>query len=329
MLVAMILVGGLTRLTDSGLSITEWKPITGALPPLSTADWQSEFHKYQQIPEFLLQNSAMSLAEFQAIYWWEWGHRLLGRLIGLVVAIPLVIFWVLGFFDRPLKIRLVILFLLGGLQGFLGWWMVSSGLGGLGALLDVSPYRLVIHLGMALVILAISQWTWLDVARTSRRQGWQAERQMGRYSVGLLGLLYLQILLGGFVAANDGGLVGNTWPLIEGGLLPQSYGDLSPFWRNGFEDPMIAQFQHRIGAYLVLIFGLAFGWASLRQKTPELRRFGVWIVGLIGLQVVLGIWTLLAVSPIHLAIAHQFLALLTFMAMVNAAHACSKVQRTS
>ncbi|MBL4616418.1 MAG: COX15/CtaA family protein [Robiginitomaculum sp.] len=329
MLIAMIVVGGLTRLTDSGLSITEWKPVTGIVPPLSAEAWQSEFEKYQQIPEYKLQNKSMSIHEFKGIYWWEWGHRVLGRTIGFVVLLPMIFFWLRGMLCTGLKLRLSVLFVLGGFQGYLGWWMVHSGLGGLGDLLDVSPYRLVIHLGMALIILGLTLWTWMDIRLSEHRRYWQTQSNLTRLAWFLLVLVFAQLLLGGFVAGNDGGYIANTWPLIDGGLVPASFGDLQPFWRNWFENPLVAQFNHRIGAYLVLIVTLAYLWQVFKQKKIELRLFGLLVATVISLQVLLGIWTLVAVSPIPLAAAHQFLALLAFLSVLGAVHASSRYYRSS
>ncbi len=329
LLMAMIVLGGMTRVTDSGLSITEWKPVTGVVPPLSEAAWQQEFQKYQQIPEYKLQNTHMDVNDFKAIYWWEWGHRLLGRAIGLVVLLPLVFFWVRGFLSTGLKVRLAGLFVLGGLQGFMGWWMVSSGLGGLGDLLDVSPYRLVAHLGLALIILAISVWTWMDLMLTSKRKGWKVSSSLLATAWVLLGLVFVQFLLGGFVAGNDGGLVANTWPLIDGALIPASYGDLLPLWRNWFEDPLITQFHHRMGAYIVLIATIFLVWKSRKEPQAELRRSIFWVGLVIVAQILLGIWTLLAVSPISLALVHQFLALVSFLVVLNVTHGGSRLQRSS
>jgi len=324
MLMAMIVLGGMTRVTDSGLSITEWKPVTGAIPPLSEAAWQAEFDKYKQIPEYKLQNTHMDLPDFKAIYWWEWSHRLLGRAIGLVVLLPLIFFWARGFLSAALKVRLVGLFALGSLQGFMGWWMVSSGLGGLGDLLDVSPYRLVAHLGLALIILAVSVWTWMDIKFAPKRLNWQMSTTLATTAWVLLGLVFVQFLLGGFVAGNDGGLVANTWPLIEGGWMPTTRGDLLPSWRNWFETPIITQFHHRIGAYLVLAVALFLFWQSKREPQQELHRAAVLAVLVILAQVILGVWTLLAVSPIILALSHQFLALICFLLVLNIVHAGSK-----
>jgi cytochrome c oxidase assembly protein subunit 15 len=329
LLIAMILLGGMTRLTDSGLSITEWKPVTGALPPLTLSGWQAEFAKYQQIPEFKLQNSAMTLGEFQAIYWWEWGHRLLGRLIGLVVIVPLVLFWIRGYLSRSLKPRLVVLFLMGGFQGFLGWWMVSSGLGGLGDLLDVSAYRLVIHLGMALLILGLTFWTFMDVRWCRGRRDWRASLSNARLSWFLLALLFGQFLLGGFVAANDGGKLANHWPLLQTSFFPETYGDLVPFWRNWFEDGLVAQFHHRIGAYIIALVTAWFVWRLRKERFPALRRLGVGVGAIILAQIGLGVWTVLAVAPMHLAVAHQFLALVSFLVVLNATHACSRYYLSS
>ncbi len=314
-LVAMIVVGGATRLTDSGLSITEWKPVTGALPPMSEAAWQEEFQKYQQIPEYKLQNRGMSLSEFKGIYYWEWGHRLLGRLIGFVVLIPMLIFAARRQIKPALGRRLLLLLGLGAAQGALGWWMVSSGLGGLDERLDVSAYRLATHMGMALIILGLAFWTALDVraceaiAVTTRRM-----------ATGFLAIVWVQVILGAFVAGTDGGYINNTWPLMDGGLLPDTYGVLSPFWRNFFENPAAAQFDHRIGAYLVFAFAVLMAVTAWRSGTASVRHAVGGILVLVSAQVLLGIWTLLAVTPVPLGIAHQALGVMVFLGAVRLAY---------
>ncbi len=316
-LVAMIVVGGATRLTDSGLSITEWKPVTGALPPLNAAAWDAEFEKYRQIPEYKQQNLGMSLDEFKSIYRWEWGHRLLGRLIGFVVLIPMGVFAYQRRINARLGRRLGLLLALGAVQGAIGWWMVSSGLGGLEERLDVSAYRLAIHLGMALLLLGLSYWTVLDVRQINRAP---IARPMRALAFGFLGLILVQAILGGFVAGNDGGYVHNSWPLMSGHWLPVDYDVLNPYWRNFIENPAAAQFNHRIGAYLV--FACAIGLAGIAWRTGNavVRRVGGVILLLVGAQVVLGIWTLLAVTPLPLGIAHQALGAMVFLSAVHLAH---------
>ena len=230
MIVAMVVVGGATRLTHSGLSITEWQPIHGVIPPLNQAEWQEEFAKYQQIPEYQQLNKGMTLAEFQGIFWWEWSHRLLGRLIGVVVLLPLIFFWATGRIEPRLKPRLVALFLLGGLQGAIGWWMVKSGLS---VRTDVSQYRLATHLTFAALILAYTVW----LARGLAPSPLSGTRRRLRGVAGLLvGLTFLQIFLGGLVAGLDAGLTYNTWPLMDGTLVPSGLFLQSPWWRNLFEN---------------------------------------------------------------------------------------------
>jgi heme a synthase len=317
-LVAMIVVGGGTRLTDSGLSITEWKPVTGAIPPLSETAWQAEFEKYQQIPEYRLQNRGMSMAEFKTIYRWEWGHRLLGRLIGFVVLIPMLGFAIKGQITRWLGRRLLLLLGFGAFQGALGWWMVSSGLGGLDDRLDVSAYRLATHMGMALIILGFAFWTALDVRQGDRPA--QTDKGFARIATGFMALVWIQAILGAFVAGTDGGFINNTWPMMDGGFLPEGYGRLSPFWRNFFETPAAAQFDHRMGAYLVLTCAVLMALAAWRRANPAIKRASGLVLALVCAQVLLGIWTLLAVTPVPLGMAHQALGALVFLGTVRLAH---------
>ncbi|PHS28364.1 MAG: heme A synthase [Robiginitomaculum sp.] len=317
-LVVMIVVGGATRLTDSGLSITEWKPVTGAIPPLSETAWQAEFEKYQQIPEYRLQNRGMSIAEFKTIYRWEWGHRLLGRLIGFVVLIPMLVFAFKGQVTRRLGRRLLLLLGFGALQGALGWWMVSSGLGGLDDRLDVSAYRLATHMGMALIILGFAYWTALDVRQGEHPP--QTDNSFARIAPGFMALVWLQAMLGAFVAGTDGGFINNTWPMMDGGFIPEGYGHLSPFWRNFFENPAAAQFDHRMGAYLVLISAVFMAMIAWRNTNPAIKRAAGLVLALVCAQVLLGIWTLLAVTPVPLGIAHQALGAVVFLGTVRLAH---------
>ena len=266
LVVVMILVGGLTRLTDSGLSITEWRPITGALPPLSSENWLLEFEKYKQIPEYELQNKGMSLSEFKFIYWWEWGHRQLGRVIGLVWLIGFITFFALRKIPNGWTGSLLFVGILGGLQGAVGWWMVSSGL--TGTMLDVASYRLATHLGLAFVILGYLTWFILLLGR-SEKILLQSRRNMDpkfvSLSTGLLHLTFLQILVGALVAGIDAGRNYVDWPLMAGGFLPPDPFELSPWWRNFFEDDGLVQFMHRMIGYTLFLFCL-FAWRRSRSS---------------------------------------------------------------
>ena len=319
LVVVMIAVGGLTRLTDSGLSITEWRPITGALPPMSEPDWVYEFEKYKQIPEYQLQNRGMTLEEFKTIYWWEWGHRQLGRFIGLV--------WALGFFGFLLfrKIptgwtgRLLIPGVLGGVQGAIGWWMVSSGL--TGEMLDVASYRLAVHLGLAFAILGLLAWY---IFQLGRREADLLQARRGRdaklfsMGTGLMHFAFLQILLGALVAGIDAGRSFNDWPLMGGYFLPPEPLSLTPVWRNFFEDAGLVQFMHRIGGYLLFAFGVAV-WLKARKSANELTRAAFSAVfAMMVLQIVLGIATVIYIAPWHLAILHQLGAVLLFVLILRA-----------
>jgi cytochrome c oxidase assembly protein subunit 15 len=313
MVAAMVLVGGATRLTESGLSITEWKPVTGALPPLSTSAWESEFAKYREIPQYKEVNRGMTLPEFKNIYFWEWGHRLLGRLIGIVFALPLLVFWWRGNLTREFAPKLLALFFLGGLQGAIGWWMVASGLT---ERVSVAPYRLAVHLSLAFLLFACLLWAAaslkprrLDVPAGLRGVAWL-----------VLGLAFVQVFLGAIVAGLDAGLSFTTWPLMDGAFIPaaSSLTPLEPAWRNLFENPMTAQFAHRMMAYTLWTASLlhvlqARHTAGLR---PALVLFAV-----VSTQALLGILTLVNLVPISLALAHQFGALAVI------AHAASNVQR--
>lgn len=307
---AMILIGGLTRLTDSGLSITEWRPVTGSIPPLSDADWQSEFAKYKQIPEYQIVNKGMSLDAFKTIYWWEWTHRFLGRLVGVVFFLPFVFFLVKGWVSRPLMWRLLGVFVLGGLQGALGWFMVQSGLADR---VDVSQYRLVAHLGLAFIIFASAFWLALSLLKEDALAADESQRRHGQWAQGFAGLVFFQILLGGFVAGTDAGLTYNTWPLMDGAVVPDGLFQHSPWFVNFFENVTTIQFQHRMVAYVVAIAAIVLWWrgrqVSLSRPANLVRHH---LLGFVGLQIVIGIVTLLYVAPVALSALHQAMAIVLF-----------------
>ena len=315
----MIAVGGLTRLTDSGLSITEWHPITGAIPPMSMVAWDAEFEKYKQIPEYQLQNLGMSLSEFKVIYWWEWGHRQLGRVIGLV--------WVLGFFAfilrRAIPVgwtgRLLFVGVLGGIQGAIGWWMVASGLSG--EMLDVASYRLAAHLGIAFVILGFLTWFILLLGRTENDlllQNRARDERLFSISTGLLHLAFLQILLGALVAGIDAGRNYTDWPLMAGEFFPPEPFSATPLWRNFFEDDGLVQFMHRIAGYVLLVFGI-WVWRKSKSSGNDKLKFAFnAVMAVMVVQVVLGVITVLYAAPWNLAILHQLGAVLLWVLILRA-----------
>ncbi|KIN61005.1 Heme A synthase [Sulfitobacter noctilucae] len=317
----MIAVGGMTRLTDSGLSITEWRPITGSIPPLNEADWQSEFDKYKQIDEFQLQNSWMQLSDFKVIYWWEWGHRQLGRVIGLV--------WAVGFFWFLLRRqiptgwtgRLLLLGALGGMQGAIGWWMVASGVTTGEGMLDVKSYRLATHLGLAFVILGFITWYMLLLGR-SERDLMQARRaKEGKpfsLATGLMHFTFLQIILGALVAGIDAGRYFVDWPLMQGQVFPPDAFDIDPLWRNFFENPGLVQFMHRVSGYLLFIFGIVV-WLRGRGSAHATTRFAFnAVMAVLTLQMVWGITTVLYAAPVHIALVHQALAVILWVLILRA-----------
>ena len=306
LVVVMIAVGGLTRLTDSGLSITEWKPVTGAMPPMSEAAWTVEFDKYRAIPEYQLQNKGMSLSEFKIIYWWEWGHRQLGRVIGLVWAVGFVFFAVTRKIPTGWTPKLLFIGALGGLQGAIGWWMVSSGLRE--GMLDVASYRLATHLGLAFVIFGFIAWYIYQLGRNqadllqARRSG---DAGLARLGSLLVGFAFLQIILGALVAGIDAGRAFPDWPLMAGGFLPPDPLGLSPVWRNFFEDAGLVQFMHRMAGYLLFAFGI-FVWLRARRSANGHTRFAFnAVMAVLLLQVILGIVTVIYSAPWQLAIIHQ------------------------
>jgi cytochrome c oxidase assembly protein subunit 15 len=309
MIVAMILVGGATRLTDSGLSITEWQPIVGAVPPLSKADWQEAFAAYQKIPEYTELKRGMSLEEFKTIYWWEWAHRFLGRLIGAAFFVPFVAFWIAGYIPRALLPKLIGLFLLGGLQGAVGWYMVKSGLV---ERTDVSQYRLTAHFGVALLILGYTLWLLFGIgARQLAPQRSQAAILIAGF---VLVLIFVQMLAGALVAGLDAGMGFNTWPLINGALVPSGLGEASPWYLNLFENPLTVQFDHRMLGYGVVAAALAqLIWLALRRAPQALIASALVLALFAVLQATLGVWTLLLAVPITLGLAHQAGAIAVFV----------------
>ena len=328
LVMAVIVVGGLTRLTDSGLSITEWKPVTGALPPMSAEIWASEFEKYQSFPEYQLQNAGMTLADFKQIYWWEWGHRQLGRVIGLVWALGFFGFLVVRKIPRGWTGRLLLLGVLGGAQGAIGWWMVSSGLSG--ARVDVASYRLATHLGLAFVILGFTAWFAFLLGR-SEADLLQARRlRQGRLfnmTTVLMCLAFVQILLGALVAGIDAGRGFPTWPEMNGTFfpvdafyVPDGAGGSLPVWHAFFENAGLVQFVHRMFGYLVFAFGLVV-WLRGR-KSPHLstRRAFDWMMAMLFGQVVLGVVTVLTAAQLQPAITHQIGAVVLWVLILRARH---------
>lgn len=321
LVLAMIVVGGATRLTGSGLSITEWKPVTGAIPPMNGADWQSEFDLYRQIPQYQELNRGMSLSEFQYIYWWEWGHRLLGRVVGLVWALGFVFFWATSRIPTGWTPRLLSLGALGGLQGAIGWWMVSSGLNE--GMLRVASYRLATHLGIAFLILGLITWYVLQLSRSeaelmrARRAG---EAKLFRMSTGLMHLTFVQILLGALVAGIDAGRTYTGWPTMGGEWIPAAIWDGTLGWRNFFENPALVQFIHRMTGYLLAIFAVVVWLRARRSPHPVTRgAFSVMIVAMAA-QIGLGILNVIHASPLHLALTHQFGAVVLFAMILRARH---------
>lgn len=317
-ILAMVVVGGATRLTQSGLSITEWKPVVGVLPPLDDAAWAAEFDKYKAIPQFSQLNPDMTLAGFKSIFYWEWAHRLLGRVVGALVAVPLALFWLAGRLPPGLKPRLVGLLLLGGLQGVIGWFMVRSGLS---ARVDVSQYFLALHLVTASITFAWTIWLAEGLRRAPMVRRAPAADRFRRTATVIVGLVLAQIGLGAFVAGLHAGLTYNTWPLMDGHLVPP-LADLarqSPLWSNLFENVTTAQFDHRTLAYAVMIaalFHAADTW-SQAPRTGAARRGALLLLAVIT-QAVIGITTLLLVVPLWAALLHQFFAMVVLgIAMVQ------------
>lgn len=324
LVVTMVAVGGLTRLTDSGLSITQWKPILGALPPWGQAAWEHLFALYKQSPQYRIENHGMTLAGFKFIYWWEWSHRLLGRVIGMVWGIGFLFFWLTGRIPAGWTKRLVLLGALGGLQGAIGWWMVSSGLHG--NMVSVASYRLATHLGIAFIILGFTGWFIMQMGR-SEAQLLQARRQrepwLERLASVEMGLIFVQILLGALVAGIDAGRNYPTWPLMNGHFFP-----LDAFvvpgggatWRAFFENAGLVQFIHRMTGYTAFFFGFYLWGRSRVSVHQSTRRAFNWLMLMLLTQVTLGIFTAMMAAPLRIAIVHQLGAVVLWSLMLRARH---------
>ncbi len=321
LVVAMVLVGGATRLTGSGLSITEWKPVTGILPPLSAHDWQAEFARYRAIPQYRLLNVGMTLKQFQFIYGWEWTHRLLGRLIGLVFFAPLVVFLVLKKIPRRLVWRCWLLLALGALQGLIGWWMVASGLE---QRVYVAPERLAVHLSLALAIYALAVWSGWE-AWTGRPRGGDhyAPPSWIGWGTALVGLIFLQMLLGGLVAGNHAGLVYTDWPLMNGRFVPRDYAASGAqgrgLWATLVHSQAAVQFDHRMTAYLVFAVVVVLGVriVTARNVPGALRALAMALMAVVTVQVLLGVATLMAAAPLWLSLIHQLWAVVLLTASLG------------
>lgn len=328
LVVVMIVVGGLTRLTDSGLSITEWNLVTGVVPPMSAEAWMAEFAKYQASPEFMLQNAAMTLEEFKGIYWWEWGHRFLGRFIGLVWALGFLWFWLRRQIPAGWSGRLLVLGGLGGLQGAVGWWMVSSGL--VGTRVDVVSWKLATHLGLAFVILGFIAWYVFLLGRSeaelmTARRG--REAKLFSLSTGLMHFAFLQILLGALVAGIDAGRAFPTWPLMNGQFfpadafyVPDGNGGSLPVWQAFFENPGLVQFIHRMSGYLLFVFGIVVWLRGRRSSYQATRAAFHAVMAMLVAQMVLGIATVLTVAQAGVAITHQIGAVILWVLILRARH---------
>ncbi|HLG84247.1 MAG TPA: COX15/CtaA family protein [Bradyrhizobium sp.] len=300
----MVVVGGATRLTESGLSIVEWKPVTGALPPLSETQWNAAFEAYKKIPQYQALNAGMSLPQFKTIFWWEWSHRLLGRVIGMVYLLPFLFFLWRGALGADLKRRLWVIFGLGALQGAVGWWMVASGLS---ERIEVSHYRLATHLVLALLIYASIVWT---LRRLGGGEPLAVSARLRITSVVLVVVTFVQLYLGALVAGLRAGLVYNTWPSIDGAFIPDGarlWFD-TPWWRNLFDNALTVQFEHRMTAYALFVLAVLHAFVALRSSRAACSG-ALWLVAAIALQATLGILTLLNQVPLHLALSHQAVAI--------------------
>src|ERR1700723_1093846 len=306
LIAVMVLVGGATRLTEAGLSIVEGKPVTGALPPLNETAWTQAFDAYKAIPQYRQMNAGMSLAEFKTIFWWEWSHRLLGRVIGAAYLLPFLWFLWRGVLGGELKRRLWGIFALGALQGAVGWWMVASGLS---ERVEVSQYRLATHLVLALLIFAGIVWTLRRLGDSSPSE---APLRLKISAVVLLVLTFVQLYLGALVAGLRAGKIYNTWPDIDGGFIPSAARLFfeAPWWRNLFDNTLTVQFEHRMTAYALLVLAILHALDAVRSRAgAAVVRGALWLVAVILLQATLGILTLLNQAPIDLALSHQAVAI--------------------
>lgn len=315
MVFLMVVVGGATRLTESGLSMVTWKPIGGIIPPLSDAAWLAEFAHYKESPEYKIENAGMSVEAFKSIFWWEWGHRLLGRLIGFVFLLPMVWFWVKNQIPRGYKLRLVALFILGGLQGLLGWYMVKSGLVDEPA---VSHYRLTAHLSLALIILGYAFWTALELMKPAPSKTIKPLKILTHIT---MTVLMLQILMGGLVAGLKAGFIFNTWPLMGETFVPEHLLGYDPWYRSFIDSAVTTQFDHRIGAYiLVIMTGLLFWKSRAEEVSVPVKRAVHIVTGVFLAQVLFGIIMLLNEVPVGLGTSHQGGGVACLMALVYLMH---------
>ena len=325
MIFTMVVLGGVTRLTGSGLSMVEWEPIMGVVPPLTQTDWQSTFEKYQQFPEFRIKNRGMDLSEFKTIFWFEFGHRLLGRAIGVVFLIPFLYFLIRRRIDRALTPKLVIMFCLGGLQGLLGWYMVKSGL------VDnphVSQYRLTAHLAAAFLIYGYMFWVAMDLLFLNRETTATELKPIRRFSWAVTALTTVTVLSGGFVAGLKAGFAYNTFPLMDGHWFPEAYFYLQPWWMNLFENIAAVQFDHRLLAILTLVLIATGWWLARGYELPKRAQLGFHLLSaMVMVQVTLGIFTLLLHVPVSLAATHQGGALMLFTIALFTNHALKKSAR--
>lgn len=322
MIFAMVVIGGATRLTGSGLSMVEWEPVMGVMPPLTQAEWQSTFEKYQQFPEFKIKNRDMGLSEFKAIFWFEYGHRLLGRAIGVVFLIPFLYFLIRRRIARALTPKLIIMFFLGGLQGLLGWYMVKSGL------VDnprVSQYRLTAHLAAAFLIYSYMFWVAMDLLFPNRETTTTDPKPIRRLMWVVTALTTVTVLSGGFVAGLKAGFAYNTFPLMDGHWFPEAYFYLQPWWMNLFENIAAVQFDHRLLAILTLVLIVTGWWLTRNRELPKRARLGFHLLlAMVMIQVTLGISTLLLHVPVSLAATHQGGALMLFTIALFTNHALKK-----
>lgn len=315
----MIILGGVTRLTGSGLSMVQWAPIMGILPPMSQSEWNDSFLLYQQFPEYKIKNFHMSLGDYKSIFWFEYGHRLLGRSIGIIFLLPFLFFLIKGQINKTLTPKLIAMFVLGGMQGLMGWYMVKSGL------VDdphVSQYRLTAHLALAIIIYAYMLWVALDLLfpKPDSRIN-NSDNNLGKLSLIIATIIFITALSGGFVAGTRAGFAFNTFPLMDGHLVPVGLFELSPLWRNFFENIVTVQFDHRVLATLLFIIIPIF-WLKTRKVDLEPRTHTSihLLLAALFLQLTLGISTLLLVVPVALAASHQAGAIVLLTASLFVSH---------
>ena len=319
----MILLGGVTRLTESGLSMVDWKPLMGVIPPMSEADWQYMFDKYKQFPEYQKINMGMSLDAFKSIFMYEYLHRVLGRLIGIIFILPFLYFHFTKRIKKGLTPKLIIMLIGGGFQGVLGWYMVKSGLVDQP---DVSQYRLTAHLGSAVLIFGFILWTAFGLVNETSQQ----PKELGIFSYSLSGLIFLMILSGGLVAGTKAGYAYSTWPLMGDSFIPSGLYSMSPLWLSAFEDITTIQFNHRIFAYCIVLLVVLFAIKALKANIQGAARTGLFVlIGLLILQVTLGISTLIYHVPIPIAAAHQVVAVALLSASLFISHCFSQASVNS